>query len=208
MKPEVRSQRSARASVLECGGSPPLFFSTDLTHPDESASGLAHSKTCRATGARDSSRLTSILRHASLPCLLISVLCLPASAQFSLDWWTVDGGGGTSSGGVYSVSGTIGQPDAGKMSGGNFNLDGGFWGIIATVQTPGAPYLTITRTNNTVVVSWPLPSDGWVLQATNVLPSVTVTWPQIPLPYQINGANLQFTEPTPTGNRFYRLYKP
>jgi hypothetical protein len=29
-----------------------------------------------------------------------------------LDWFTIDGGGGTSTGGVYAVSGTIGQPDA------------------------------------------------------------------------------------------------
>jgi hypothetical protein len=32
-----------------------------------------------------------------------------ASAQsYSIDWFTIDGGGGTSTGGVYSVSGTIG----------------------------------------------------------------------------------------------------
>ena len=76
------------------------------------------------------------------------------------------------------------------------------------MQTPGAPYLTLTRSNNTVVVSWPLPGDGWVLKATNVLPSVTTPWPPIQPPYQTNGANLQFTEPTPTGNKFYRLHKP
>ena len=27
-------------------------------------------------------------------------------------------------------------------------------------------------------------------------------------PYQTNGANLQFTEPTPIGNKLYRLHKP
>jgi hypothetical protein len=43
-----------------------------------------------------------------------------ASAQtYSIDWSTVDGGG-TSTGGVYSVSGTLGQPDAGAMSGGDY----------------------------------------------------------------------------------------
>ena len=36
--------------------------------------------------------------------------------NFSLDWWTMDGGGGTSTGGVYSVTGTVGQPDAGPMA--------------------------------------------------------------------------------------------
>src|ERR1035441_9736807 len=64
---------------------------------------------------------------------------------FGIDWHTVDGGGGTSTGSVYSVSGTIGQPDAGKMSGGNFTVDGGFWRIIAAVPTPGAPLLKIDR---------------------------------------------------------------
>src|SRR5216684_6593785 len=83
-----------------------------------------------------------------------------AQAQnYSVDWFTIDGGGGTSTGGSYSVSGIIGQPDAGHLSGGNFTLDGGFWGIIAAIQTNGTPPLTITRTApNTVRVSWPSPS--------------------------------------------------
>ena len=136
---------------------------------------------------------------------LASILC---AQSYSIDWSTIDGGGGTSTGGVFSVTGTIGQPDAGAMSGGNYTLQGGFWGIIAAVQTPGAPCLTITRSNNTVVVSWPWPADGWVLQATNALPSVSVPWPPIQPPYQTNGANLQFIEPTPSGNKFYRLHQP
>jgi hypothetical protein len=48
-------------------------------------------------------------------------------AGYSLPWWTVDSGGGTSIGGNYSLSGTIGQPDAGALSGGNYRLEGGFW---------------------------------------------------------------------------------
>ena len=35
--------------------------------------------------------------------------------NYSIDWFTIDGGGGTSTGGVYAVSGTIGQPDAGLV---------------------------------------------------------------------------------------------
>jgi hypothetical protein len=41
-----------------------------------------------------------------------------ARAQFSIDWFTIDGGGGTSTGGVFSVTGTIGQPDAGTLTNG------------------------------------------------------------------------------------------
>ncbi len=52
-----------------------------------------------------------------------------AMAQpYEVPWWTIDGGGGTSSGGIYTLSGTIGQPDAGAaMSGGIYSLSGGFW---------------------------------------------------------------------------------
>lgn len=56
----------------------------------------------------------------------------PASAQtgggYDLTWNTIDSGGAMfSTGGTYSLGGTIGQPDAGKMSGGNYTLNGGFW---------------------------------------------------------------------------------
>jgi hypothetical protein len=48
---------------------------------------------------------------------------------YDLSWWTVDGGGGTfSTGGDYTLGGTIGQPDAGLMTGGDYSLGGGFWG--------------------------------------------------------------------------------
>ena len=48
---------------------------------------------------------------------------------YDLTWSTIDGGGVTfSTGGSYSLGGTIGQPDAGLMSGGAYTLAGGFWG--------------------------------------------------------------------------------
>lgn len=87
----------------------------------------------------------------SILILSLGLLAAAASAQSSIDWFTVDGGGGTSTGGFYSGSGTIGQPDAGKMSGGNYTLDGGFWGIIGAVQTPGAPALRVFLTSTNTV---------------------------------------------------------
>jgi len=64
--------------------------------------------------------------------LLAGLLSAAAQAgQFDLDWYTIDGGGGTSTGGNFELSGTIGQPDAGVMSGGNFELVGGFWSLPA-----------------------------------------------------------------------------
>jgi hypothetical protein len=49
------------------------------------------------------------------------------SAGLSIPWWTVDGGGVTSQGGAYSLSGSIGQHDSITMTGGNYSLRGGFW---------------------------------------------------------------------------------
>lgn len=51
-----------------------------------------------------------------------------SSGSYTLTWFTVDGGGGNSSGGSYALGGTIGQPDAGSMSGSAYTLGGGFWG--------------------------------------------------------------------------------
>jgi hypothetical protein len=53
-------------------------------------------------------------------------------SAFDLDWYTVDGGGATYlTGGQYTLGATAGQPDAGSMSGGDFELGGGFWfGVI------------------------------------------------------------------------------
>jgi hypothetical protein len=56
----------------------------------------------------------------------------PTAAQtgdgYDLTWHTVDGGGATfSTGGSYSLGGTIGQADSGVMSGGAYSLAGGFW---------------------------------------------------------------------------------
>ena len=67
------------------------------------------------------------------------LVCLPATlpvlaqsgGDYVLDWSTIDGGGGTSSGGAYIVRGTIGQPDADYSAGGPYEVLGGFW--------PGGP---------------------------------------------------------------------
>jgi hypothetical protein len=55
------------------------------------------------------------------------------AASYTLGWYTVDGGGGTSAGGGYSLSGTIGQADAGRLSGGTYTVGGGFWASLGQV---------------------------------------------------------------------------
>ena len=65
-------------------------------------------------------------------CLLcIASLVLRTHAQgggpYILEWSTIDGGGGVSTGGPYTLSGTIGQPDADWSRAGVYELLGGFW---------------------------------------------------------------------------------
>src|SRR5271154_7053010 len=89
---------------------------------------------------------------------------------YSIDWYKVSGGGGTSTGATYQVSGTIGQHDAGgPMTGGSYSLTGGFWALISVVQTSGTPNLTITFVGpDSVVVSWP-DTGSYTLQQNNNL---------------------------------------
>jgi len=152
------------------------------------------------------------MKKALFTLCLISA-ALRASAQtYSIDWHSIDGGGGTSTGAVYSVSGSVGQPDAGTMSGGGYTLVGGFWGVVSALQTPGAPLLTITRNpaNGAVTVWWPTPADGWVLDETGGVtsPPAAISWSQVAFPYQTNTSAISITVPSPIGNRFYRLRKP
>ena len=52
----------------------------------------------------------------------------PRTVGYEISWYTIDGGGAQNlTGGTYSLSGTIGQFDAGSQSGGSYMLNGGFW---------------------------------------------------------------------------------
>jgi hypothetical protein len=49
------------------------------------------------------------------------------AGPYQITWHTIDGGGGTSTGGSYVLTGTIGQSDADWCDGGPYELLGGFW---------------------------------------------------------------------------------
>lgn len=70
---------------------------------------------------------------ALLALTVVATAAGPLADSFSIPWWTVDGGGGSSQGGAYTLKGTVGQADAGTISGGNFSLTGGYWSITMVV---------------------------------------------------------------------------
>ena|ERR1700729_2880570 len=147
---------------------------------------------------------------ASVVCFVALVLLGPvmsARAQsYEISWYKIAGGGGTSTNSGYSLSGTIGQVDAGTMSGGAYTLAGGFWGIYSAVQTPGSPLLTITHSGSNVILSWSAASSGFFLQQNPVVSSTN--WSNVGLTTNVvNGTN-EVTVPASSGNLFFRLVNP
>src|ERR1043166_3898829 len=72
-----------------------------------------------------------LLAFASvIACSMTESARAQSGGGYDLTWSTIDGGGATSTGGSYSLSGTIGQADANPaMTGGSYQLSGGFWPV-------------------------------------------------------------------------------
>lgn len=154
--------------------------------------------------ANKPSSLNYRIRGGLVSFVLLSLLGISARAQtFNIDAHTIAGGGGTSTGGVYSVSGTIGQPDAaGPLTNGQYSVTGGFWALPVAVQTTNAPLLTIVpAAPGQATISWTPATPGYVLQETfSVSPAV---WTNSP-----SGATNPILVPATLPTKFYRLFKP
>jgi hypothetical protein len=150
---------------------------------------------------------TQTLKNLVVGALLLAVAQITLHAQqFSIDWYKVSGGGGTSTGGVYSVSSTVGQQDAGgPMSGGGYSVTGGFWALYA-VQTPGAPSLAIAHSGNSAIVSWLAPATGFLLQTNGNL--ATSNWVNYGGTIATSNGTYSVTITPPTGKLFFRLANP
>lgn len=140
-----------------------------------------------------------LTRAATLLAVLVAPALLSAFAQpFALESWSIDGGGGTSAGGGFSVSGTIGQPDAGTLSGGGFGLVGGFPGFHVVPAGPMTVALQILA-DGRVHVTWPGAEAAWQLEAASRLGS-SPDWQTVTAP----GAT-SYTAPATGPARFFRL---
>jgi uncharacterized repeat protein (TIGR01451 family) len=114
--------------------------------------------------------------------ILALVPSIGTAQDLEIRWFTVDGGGGmTSSGGTFTVGGTIGQPDAGtQMTGGVFIVTGGFWGSggsgdladLVIVKTESAdPVVPGTTFSYQLAVSNTGPGPASNLTVTDTLPA-------------------------------------
>jgi hypothetical protein len=150
------------------------------------------------------SSCTNSLRRLAL--LALPLATSSVHAQFGIDWFTLDGGGGSSTGGAYTLQGTIGQPDAGALSGGGYALQGGFWSAFAGGSGEGLPLLRILRDGANITLAWPNPSAGFQLQES---PSLTApNWTDVNAVPGVIGDKKQVSQSIAPGARFYRLRRP
>ncbi len=122
---------------------------------------------------------------------------------YAIDWFKVAGGGGVGSDGVHTLSGTIGQHDAGgPLTNGPFSVVGGFWALPIAVQVTGAPVLTIAiAAPGFATISWTPATPGFHLQVSDSLNPPN--WSNAP-----SGATNPVTVPASLPQRFYRLANP
>jgi hypothetical protein len=138
-----------------------------------------------------------------LVVLAIATLVPLASADIQLPWASLDGGGGSSGGSTFALRGTIGQFDAGRQSGGNYSVEGGFGNRVETSLGP-LPGLTILHSGSNIQITWPQPAAGFQLEWSSVLDG-TVQWNTVASPYLSNATHISHSEPLTGGPRFYRL---
>ena len=157
-------------------------------------------------------RLASLFALVFCFILLSFAFCLHAQS-YSVDWHKIAGGGGTSTNSQYSLSGTIGQPDAsGAMSSGPvtgtnyYSVTGGFWSLINVVQTAGLPNLVISCSGSNVIISWP-DTGSYTLQQSADL-GTAHGWTTSGFSISDDGTNKSITVTSPTGNLFFRLSNP
>lgn len=136
-------------------------------------------------------------RVLSLALLLATPIVF--GQPYAVDWSTTDAGGGTSGGGDYTLSGTIGQADTAVMRGDSYVLEGGFWPGVIVPSTTEAPTLVLQFTGDRVWVSWSPATPGFRLEQTTDL--LAPDWSVAP-------AGNPVALPLSTHAQFYRLRLP
>jgi len=112
-------------------------------------------------------------------------------------------GGGTTTGGIYSLPGAIGQPDAGgPMTGGKYQLVGGLWALPLAAPSADGPLLSIVPAGSTQLrISWTPNAPGFVLH--EIMNLATGPWGN-----SRTGSSNPVIVPATVPIKSYRLRKP
>jgi hypothetical protein len=147
----------------------------------------------------------------NISCIaLVLALAASALAQSAIDWFTLDAAGGAQSSASYVVNFTAGQTDVGPtvLASANYRIIPGFWALEELGPADGLPELSIALSGPNVLLSWPSPSTGFVLQHTDSLNVLPASWSDTPGAVSDNGFIKSLTIPHNLSKRFYRLRRP
>lgn len=143
-------------------------------------------------------RKLQAVRVGSFAALLLATW-VARGQTYSIDWYAVEAGGGTSSSAHYTLSGSIGQPEGGAATSANYAFEGGFWpGLVETGPPPDVTLL-IQLSAGGVAISWEPATPGFVLEETDSLSSPS--WSAAP-------AGNPVTIAASAKTKFYRVKKP
>ena len=167
---------------------------------------------------RDNFTIRRKTGRAALLLALLGVVACASGQSYSVDWFTVDGGGGTSTAAVYAVTGTIGQPDAAwpvdqngfavQSTGGSiYTLVGGFWSVL---QQDSVRRLKLKRQANSLMLSCPADATGGGC-AIGDKSAPSADWSNFATPVRVGDEFEMVVGPAntpPNPIRFFRLYVP
>lgn len=97
--------------------------------------------------------------------LTLSAILLTAAAlaqSYVIDRFTIAGGGGVSTSGSFALSGTTGQPEAGRMNDSRFVIEGGFWSLPTTEPSVVAPVTIFDNTNGVFNGAFIASTTSWM----------------------------------------------
>lgn len=143
----------------------------------------------------------------TLSWFLLTVFVTSLSGQSSIDWFTLDGGGGAQNSANYLVNSTVGQNDfgSGASTSANYQIIPGFWAAENMGPASSLPELTIVLSGPNVTISWPSPSPGFVLQQSDSLDTIPASWTDTLGAINDNGTIKSITVSHDVAKRFYRL---
>ncbi len=147
-----------------------------------------------------------IITIAIAGILILGMGIIPAQ-ELKADWFSIDGGAGASTGGIYALNSAIGQADLGAVGGGIYAFQDGFW-IALVPQSETTAVLYISRASGgSLTISWTGSPSDFVLQESPIL-GPSAIWADVGAPVIVNGGENTVIQPAASGDRFYRLRHP
>jgi len=136
--------------------------------------------------------------------LILSLLFASAVAHphsYSIDHFTIDGGGGVSTDGHYFITGGI-SDTGGAATGEPYLFESGLWPFFS--PAPGAPTLFINYSGHATILFWFSVPSEYLLEHNNDLAG-TNGWSALPVPAASMNGVFYVTNAIVPGSDFYRL---